>query len=163
MSKKEIRIVELPASKIVSFHGFGESPEGIAISSMLSWAEKYQSFQYKETRCFGFNNPDPTPGSTKYGYEVWLILPEKIEVEDQEVRFFKGGLYAVTHCEGMVDNAGDFIPSAWKKLMEWLENSPYQMGKHQWLEEQLPVEGLTIADMYKQGKISLDLYIPIKK
>lgn len=163
MSKEEIRIVELPASRVVSFHGFGEGPEEIAISSMLSWAEKHQSFEHKNTRCFGFNNPDPTPGSTKYGYEVWLTLPEKMEVDNQEVRLFKGGLYAVYHCEGMAENAGDFIPSSWKKLMEWLENSPYQMGKHQWLEEQLPGERLSIADMYKKGRLNLDLYIPIKK
>lgn len=163
MSTQKIKIIELPAARIVSFHGFGENPEGIALSRMFSWAEKHQVFTHKETRCFGFNNPDPTPGSSKYGYEVWLTLPDKMEIADQEVRLFEGGLYAVYHCEGTVDQAGDFIPSSWKKLMEWLENSQYQMGKHQWLEEQVPGEGLSVTDMYEQGKLSLDLYMPIKK
>lgn len=161
MMKDEVQIVELPASRIVSFYGFGKEPENTAIGAMLEWASVHHYFEKNTGRCFGFNNPDPSPGSPNYGYEVWLTLPEDLKVEKPEPQAFEGGLYAVSHCEGNLESAGNFIPSAWKKLMEWLENSAFQMGKHQWLEEQLCDEGVTLVQMYENGRISLNLFMPI--
>ena len=158
----DIHMIELPAMNYVRFYGFSENPEDIAIGDMLQWAEKNKYFKIKGGRCFGFNNPDPTPGSKKYGYEVWLTIPDGFSSQNLESKIFSGGKYAVASCSGKVQDAADFIPSAWKSLMEWLENSQNQMGKHQWLEEQLAEEGLSIADMYQQGKISLNLYMPIQ-
>lgn len=163
MHNIDARFVELPAMKIVSFHGFGQEPEGIALSAMFEWAEKHNYFRQDNSRCFGFNNPDPTPGSSNYGYEVWLTIPEGMPVEDKPEQQFKGGLYAVANCNGKIEEAGSFIPSSWKKLVEWVENSPYQMGKHQWLEEQIPVDGLSLPEMNAQGRLNLDLYLPIQK
>jgi AraC family transcriptional regulator len=163
MITSEVRIMELPAMKYVSFHGFGAEPEGIALSAMFEWAAKHEYFQSENSRCFGFNNPDPTPGSSNYGYEVWLAIPEDKNIVDKPVQHFEGGLYAVINCSGKVEEAESFIPSTWKKLVEWAENSPYQMGKHQWLEEQLPMGSLQLPEMYAQGKLNLDLYLPINK
>ncbi len=163
MSSIEVSLKELPSMQVVSFHGFGAGPEGIALTAMFEWAEKHDYFKLKNPRCFGFNNPDPTPGSSNYGYEVWLAIPEGMTVEDQSVKQFEGGLYAVANCHGNVEEAGSFIPSAWKKLVEWVENSPYQMGKHQWLEEQVPLDGMTLPEMNARRKINLDLYLPIRK
>lgn len=163
MTLNQVRLVELPAMKIASFHGFGESPEDIALSAMYEWADRHNYFQIKGVRCFGFNNPDPTPGSSNYGYEVWLSIPEGMQTEDKQVQQFEGGLYAVVNCSGKVEEAGSFIPSTWKKLAEWMENSPYQMGKHQWLEEQVPFEGISLPEMNASGKLNLDLYLPIIK
>lgn len=163
MENIDVRFLELPAMNIVSFHGFGAEPEGIALSAMFEWAAKHEYFQLENTRCFGFNNPDPTPGSSNYGYEVWLLIPERLSVEDRPVQLFSGGLYAVTNCSGKVEEAESFIPSTWKKLVEWVENSPYQMGKHQWLEEQLPLEGISLPEMYTTGRLNLDLFLPIQK
>jgi hypothetical protein len=58
-------------------------------------------------------------------------------------------------------DAFEFIPAAWKNLMEWLESSSYKMGKHQWFEEQLGEDGLSFVEMPLKGRISLDLYMPI--
>jgi DNA gyrase inhibitor GyrI len=162
MSSFEVKIVDLPAMRYVRFYGFGEGPEGIAIEKTLAWAAKNEYFENINGRWFGFNNPDPTPGSNNYGYEIWLTLPAEMQVEGIEVHSFAGGAYAVTNCSGEILQAGEFIPKAWKTLVEWVENSPYQMGKHQWLEEQLAENGLTQAQMVAQGKMSLDLYLPIK-
>lgn len=163
MENFDVKLLELPAMKIISFHGFGAEPEGIAFSTMYEWAAKHNYFQQNYTRCFGFNNPDPTPGSNNYGYEVWLTIPEGIPVEDKPVQHFDGGLYAVVNCRGKEEDAGSFIPYSWKRLVEWVENSPYQMGKHQWLEEQVPFDGLSLPEMNAQGRLNLDLYIPIQK
>lgn len=163
MNELKVKIVELPPMKVASFHGFGTGPEDIALAAMQEWAVKNKYFDKEYARCFGFNNPDPTPGSPNYGYEVWLSIPEQVEVNDTAVKQYSGGTYAVTHCEGQMQNAGEFIPSAWKKLMEWLENSSYQLGKHQWLEEQLGEDGLSLPEMAETGKLSLNLYMPVKK
>ena len=163
MSSQEIRIVELSSFRYVRFHGFGEGPEGIAIEKAMQWAAKHDYFNNKGGRWFGFNNPDPTPGSSNYGYEIWLTIPQGMQVEDMEVLDYDGGYYAVSHCAGAIDQAGEFIPGAWKALVEWVENSPYQMGKYQWFEEQLAEKGMTPDQMIAQGKMSMDLYLPIKK
>ncbi|PKN99077.1 MAG: hypothetical protein CVU42_09425 [Chloroflexi bacterium HGW-Chloroflexi-4] len=163
MATIEVSIKELGPMRMVSFHGFGAEPEGIAFAAMFEWAEKNYYFQMNSTRCFGFNNPDPTPGSSNYGYEVWLSIPEGMTVEDKPIKSFKGGFYAVANCSGPIEAGGTFIPAAWKALVEWMENSPYQMGKHQWLEEHKSVEGLSLPQMNAQGKLNLDLYLPIIK
>ncbi|PKN98135.1 MAG: hypothetical protein CVU43_16545 [Chloroflexi bacterium HGW-Chloroflexi-5] len=163
MKSNEVRITELKSMKVVSFVGFGAEPEGMALSAMFEWAAKHDYFNSEQPRCFGFNNPDPSPGSSNYGYEVWLAIPEGISVEDKPVKEFGGGLYAVSNCYGNIEQAGAFIPSSWKKLVEWVENSPYQMGKHQWLEEQVPFQGLSLPEMNTQGKLNLDLFLPIRK
>jgi len=162
MTEPKIRIVEHPSMKVISFHGFGQGPEDIAIAAMLEWVEKHTFFEYKDVRCFGFNNPDPTPGSPNYGYEIWLTLPDQLEISDAPVKTFSGGTYAVVHCEGSMAEAEEFIPSAWKSLMEWLENNKYQLGQHQWLEEHLGANGLLIPQMIKSGRLSLDLHLPIR-
>jgi DNA gyrase inhibitor GyrI len=156
-----IRILNLPAMETVSFYGFGENPEDAAISLMMKWSEEHQYFSHANGRCFGFNNPDPTPGSKNYGYEIWLTIPDGIDSGDTPKKQFSGGLYAVAHCSGMLADAFEFIPAAWKNLMEWLESSSYKMGKHQWLEEQLGEDGLSFVEMPLKGRISLDLYMPI--
>jgi len=163
MNEMKVAIVELPPMKVVSFHGFGQGPEDIALAAMQDWASIHQYFDRDNARCFGFNNPDPTPGSPNYGYEVWLPIQQQDEINDANVKQFTGGTYAMAHCEGEMQNAGEFIPSAWSKLMKWLENSSYQMGKHQWLEEQLADDGLTLPEMGKTGKLSLNMYLPVKK
>jgi DNA gyrase inhibitor GyrI len=162
MNSSEVRITELKPMKIASFHGFSTEPEGIALNAMYEWAEKHGYFKTENPRCFGFNNPDPTPGSSNYGYEVWLVIPEGMSVEDIPVKEFGGGLYAVSNCNGNIEQAGVFIPSAWKELVEWVENSRYKMGKHQWLEEQVPLQGLSLPEMNAQGKLNLDLYLPLR-
>ena len=163
MNEMNVNLVEVPPMKMVSFHGFGTGPEDLALAAMHEWARKHQYFKGDHPRCFGFNNPDPTPGSPNYGYEIWLVIPQEVAVDDATEKQFPGGTYARTHCEGQMQDAGDFIPAAWKKLMEWLENSSYQLGKHQWMEEHLADDGLTLPDMDNLGKLSLDLYLPVKK
>lgn len=163
MTAKDVRIMTLPAMKVVSFHGFGANPEDIALSAMNEWAEKHDYFRSSSARCFGFNNPDPTPGSSNYGYEAWLAVPDDLSIEDAKTRQFEGGCYAVMNCSGKIEEACAFIPASWKSLVEWLENSSHQMGKHQWLEEQLPLPGLSQSDMIKKGLLNLDLYLPIRE
>ena len=153
MSEMEVKIVKLEPLRVVSFHGFGEGPEDIAFDKLRAWAKsKGLLDDLEKHRVFGFNNPDPSPGSPNYGYEVWIEVAEGMAVaEGLTVKQFGGGLYGVTRVVG-VENIGP----GWGKLVAWRERSPYHSANHQWLEQ-----SLTPGAEVSMEALTLDLYIPI--
>jgi AraC family transcriptional regulator len=155
MNDIEVRIVTLPPMRVMCVNGFGEGPEGMAFDQMRAWAASHDQLG-KPHRIFGYNNPDPSPGSPNYGYDVWITVDEALQ-GDEEARIidFPGGLYAVTRIE--VNEPGKEIPAAWQKLVKWMESSKYRHGRHQWLEEH-------IGTLDKAGNalpFTLDLHLPI--
>jgi AraC family transcriptional regulator len=158
MDMEEIRIVNLPPMRMASFYAFGESPETKAYDKMIKWAEAHSCWLVPPAvRVFGFNNPDPSEGSPNYGYEFWLTIgPEVQQDEDIKIKQFSGGLYAVMNCDVSGD-PGEFIPTAWSKLVNWCESSHYHFGNHQWLEEHLT------RNKTNQTAFVLDLYLPISE
>lgn len=159
---ENVKIIELPAFHYINFNGFGKSPELEAIEKLRNWLDQNQTTIGK-CRFFGFNNPDPMPGSENYGYEIWAEIPSGKEKLFPDVKFFPGGLYAMLHCSGLLEEADKFIPGSWQKLTAWLESSPYRLGQHQWLEEQLGEDDGNFITLLNKGKMSLDLYMPIVK
>ncbi len=152
----DVQIVRLEPMRVASFHAFGREPEHAAWQKLATWAESMGYLADEETHpIFGFNNPNPSPGSPNYGYEFWMALgPEVESTADVPVKEFPGGLYAVTRCQ--VNNMpGDTIPAGWQQLVAWREESPYSMGNHQWLEKHI-----SLGDLRK-GEFDLDLYMPI--
>ena len=137
MSNAEVRIVKLEKMRVASVLGFGSSPELEAWDKLLNWAgEKGLLGDLGKVRFFGFNNPDPSNGSPNYGYEQWMTVPSEIEGDKGvKVKEFPGGLYAVASCVG----AGNIFP-AWQKLVVWCEESIYEFGEGQALEELLNPE-----------------------
>jgi len=152
MSEFEVKIVELPRMRVASFYGFSEHPEDDASTAANKWLHKHGLLKKGAYRDFGFNNPNPSAGSPKYGYEVW-ILPNGEMPEDDETEYkeFAGGLYAVGKCNGL-----ETIGQDWQKLNAWRDASEYQCSEHQWLEEVLdpPVELKDLRFL---------LYLPISK
>lgn len=157
MNENEVRIVRLEPKRAVRFHGFGSNPENLAWEKMEAWAEPRGFLDLsKEHRIFGFNNPNPSPGSPNYGYEFWLTLdPDDEPGGDVEVDDLPGGgqLYAVTRCEVRGD-AYEVIPATWQKLITWREESRYREAGHQWLEEHIEAE-------VPGAEFVLDLFLPI--
>jgi AraC family transcriptional regulator len=155
MSDFEVRIVELKPMRVASFLGFGESPETIAWDKLMAWARPRGLLDDLEKhRKFGFNNPNPSPGSPNYGYEAWIVVESDREAEaDEKVLDVDGGLYAVTRCE-VPTGKFEVIGATWKSLVAWREDGHYQCGTHQWLEEMLP-------DSPPDTEFVLDLYLPI--
>jgi DNA gyrase inhibitor GyrI len=155
MNELDVRIVKLDPMRVASSYGFGSSPELIAFEKMHAFLKSKGLMEGYGTkhRHFGFNNPDPMPGSPNYGYEVWVTVDPEIEPEG-EVRIidFPGGLYAVTRIQGV-----EKIGETWKELARWREKSAYNQATHQWLENLLnPLE----TDF---GKFVFDLYLPISE
>ena len=155
MNELDVKIVKLPPMRVACVNGFGEGPEGMAFDKMKAWAEAHHLIG-EQYRLFGYNNPDPSPGSLNYGYDVWITVDESVQA-DGEARIieFPGGLYAVTRID--VKDPGDEIPATWQKLVKWMENSKYHHGQHQWLEEHIgPLE-----EMGGDQPFTLDLHLPI--
>jgi AraC family transcriptional regulator len=155
MSNMNIRIVKLPPMRVACVNGFGEGPEGMAFEKMRAWATAHNLLG-TSYRLFGYNNPDPSPGSPNYGYDVWITVGGSVQA-DKEARIidFPGGLYAVARME--VKDPGSDIPGAWQKLVKWMENSKYRHGRHQWLEEHIgPLE-----EIVEGRPFTLDLHLPI--
>ncbi|OGO06708.1 MAG: hypothetical protein A2Y73_02815 [Chloroflexi bacterium RBG_13_56_8] len=155
MSEIEVRIVKVDPMRVASVWGFGESPELIAYGKLLAWAKpKGLLDDCEKHRVFGFNNPNPSPGSPNYGYEYWITVGPDMEPEgDVRILDFRGGLYAVARCEIQGDPA--IIGETWKLLDAWVAESAYRMSNHQWLEEHLNTENIL------EGTWTMDLYYPI--
>jgi DNA gyrase inhibitor GyrI len=156
MSELKVRIIELEPLRVASVLGFGETPEDLAWKKLTTWAKAQGIYQdLNQHRIFGFNNPNPSPGSPNYGYEFWITVGPEVEPEGEvEIKEFPGGLYAVTRC--YVDKKPyETIPAAWESLVRWREDSSYRHADHQWLEEHLWL------DEYPEGDWDLDLYLPI--
>lgn len=165
--EEKFRIVELPPSKVVSFHAMGESlgdPETKANAKMRAWAKQQKiSEVYTKHKVYGFNNPDPkyiketgeflVNKENPYGYEFWVTVDDDFDPgADITVKQFHGGLYAVASCKGVWD-----IGRAWKELYSWVkESDKYKMAGHQCLEHAL-------NDEIDGEKIEFDIYFPISK
>jgi len=145
MGELEVRIVRLEPLHVASALGYGESPEELAWKKILAWAKSEGLLEdLTAVRFFGFNNPDPSPASPNYGYEQWITVGPEVEAQGEiEIKDFSGGLYAVTRCQGIPS-----ISATWKKLVAWLEDSPYERAHHQWLEECLPPLEDNVFDLY---------------
>jgi len=149
----DVSIITLPAMRVVSCHGFGEGPEGLAHEKLAAWADAHNTWEHPPLpRVFGFNNPNPMPGNSQYGYELWLTVDAAVKVEEgYPIKDFAGGRYAVLRVTN-VEN----IPAAWQQLMTWVETSPYRPAQHQWLEEHVKFRDLPYTEYV------LDLYFPIQ-
>ena len=159
MKELDVRIVELKAMRVASVYAFGDSPETAAWDKLVAWiSRKDLADQLDNHRIFGFNNPNPSPGSPNYGYEFWITVGPDVEPEeDVRIEEFRGGLYAITRCE-VKGEPYKTIPETWKQLVQWLVDSKYKHASHQWVEEHIwppPDQPQQIEELI------LDLYAPI--
>jgi effector-binding domain-containing protein len=153
MSELEVRIVEMPPMRVASAHGFGESPEPLAWEKILAFAQA-KGIDVGQARFFGFNNPNPSPGSPNYGYEQWMTVGPEVEAEDDIViKEIPARSYAVTRFKGLEN-----ITRVWQELVLWFEDSPYKRPAHWWSEclEEL----LTPPDVPPE-EYEFNLYLPI--
>lgn len=152
MSDLEVRIVQMEPMRVASAHGFGTNPEEQAWNKILAFAEE-KGIDTDEARFFGFNNPNPSPGSPNYGYEQWVTVGPDVKAEGEiTIKEIPARQYAVTHCDGL-----DTITKDWQELVLWFENSPYKKPAHwcECLEELLSPPGAPFEEY------NFDLYLPI--
>ncbi len=154
MKSLDVRIVRLEPMRVASAHGFGQIPEEIAWNKILAFAAAKNLLNMPEgPRFFGFNNPNPAPGSPNYGYEQWMTVGPDVEgAGDVKIKEIPSRLYAVARCEGL-----DTIGEDWRQLVTWFEDSHYKKPAHfyEGLEELLVPPDGSYEDYV------FDLYLPI--
>ncbi len=155
----EIKLVTLEDMRVISFHGFGKEPEGIAWQHLREWITKNSHEAMIETqRFFGFNHPNPAPGSENYGYEQWMTLPVAYEPkEGEKILMLQGGLYAVG---GFRDSTPESFGPAWQCLNDWRVDSEYGYDEsRQWLEELLTKDSV----LSERPSVDFDCFMPVMK
>ncbi len=155
MSEPLVQIVTLKPMRMASAYGFGDSPEEQAWQRISAWA-KPKGFLGDKTAhpMYGFNNPNPSPASAHYGYEIWMKVEPGVEPSgDIRIIEFMGGTYATTRCHAQGDPAKN-IPAAWKALVGWCKENNHRFGHHQPLES-------VVSGQDNPAELILDLYCPI--
>ncbi|EGD47859.1 transcription activator effector binding [Ruminiclostridium papyrosolvens DSM 2782] len=151
---------ELEPTRAAYFCYYGKEPEHHAFAVMAEWLNKNGlNINEQKLRIFGYNNPNPSsPNEEEYGYEVCVTVADNIVVNDDLVKekILGGGLYAVTNVKrGQDGDIGGEIVKAWNRFKNWISDSKYVYGGHQWLEEHL---GFDDNANHIGG---IDLYMPI--
>jgi DNA gyrase inhibitor GyrI len=154
MTLRDVRIVDLPSMRVVSSLGFGREPEDQAWKQLLRFAANAGiDPKQKGFRTYGFNNPNPAPGSDNYGYEIWLPVGPDIEaVPPIQINQVPGGKYAVVRFAGLSN-----IGRMWGELVAWFEDSPYACPPN-WCQ---CLEALQNPLEPDPDKWVFDLYLPI--
>ena len=115
----EVRTVNLPTMTVASALGFGKEPETQAGQMIGEFAAAHGiESGSKDHPLFGFNNPNPSPGSDNYGYELWVRVEPGTEAADPIViKEIPAASYAVTRFTGLSN-----IGRVWKEFAAWYED-----------------------------------------
>ena len=154
---KELKVwyVDLPDMTVASALGFGAEPEHQAAVMLNEFTAKHGFTPGSPGHeSFGFNNPNPSPGSPNYGYELWCkVDPDTKPEPPVKIKQIPGARYAVTRCSGLSN-----IGKAWKAFSAWYEdhhgNTP-QCTIQCWLES------LQTPDEPDPEKWEMDLMIVV--
>ncbi len=149
MKSSEIRVLQLEPLRLATLLGSGRTPERSAWRALLDWA--------RQNGCL-----ETTPAPRFFGYDVWrtkdthdyrvmmTISADHRRDSTIDIMTLPGGMYAVQRVRGIGN-----IPQAWQQLDDWLTDSDYQLGHHQWLEEHI-----AFIDLPDEEYV-LDLYLPL--
>jgi len=118
LTDKDVRIVYLPPATVAASHYIGDEPEHHAAMVMDKFVLESNLPELKpDLRHYGFNHPNPKDDTNFHGYEMWVTIPEDMEVPPPlEKKRFAGGLYAA-HMIPM----GAF--EEWEWLTKWVGSS----------------------------------------
>ncbi len=158
----EIRIVCLPKMTFACYSAESTSPENDCNQVMSKFILDNNIKEMEGFRHFGFNNPNPTEGSSVYGYEMWAVIPNEFDVPAPLwKKEFSGGLFASMVCT--IADIGD----RWQKLYSWtMESTKYEIDylpgtDRVGLEETINYDDFN-SPKTLPAEMQLDLLIPIK-
>lgn len=114
----DVRIVYLPPATVAAAHVIGEEPEYQAGALIDAFVREAGLCAIKpDLRHYGFNHPNPVDETGRHGYEMWVTIPDGMEVAPPLAKKrFAGGLYAA-HMISM----GNF--HEWQWLFDWVSKS----------------------------------------
>jgi DNA-binding transcriptional MerR regulator len=153
---RDVRLLRIPQMVVASYRAESETPEKDCSEVMNRFILDNALHKKSGFRHFGFNHPSPSENNPVYGYEMWVAIPEELDVPSPLVkRKFEGGFYA-----SIPTKLGE-IGERWQQLYEWVKSSDqYEVDRSlQWLEECTDFETFRLGD---ETKKQLDLLEPIK-
>ncbi len=167
LKDRDVRIVYLPPATVAAYQYVGHEPEMHVNQVLDRFVRESDLVHIKpDLRHFGFNAPNPVDESGYHGYEMWVTIPDDMELPEPLVKKqFEGGLYAA-----------HMIPfgafEEWGWLSEWVKKHPKYEGNsagkgHEcmWglLEEHLNyIHHVNLENTEPEG-LQLDLLHPIKE
>lgn len=164
---KDVRIVYLPPATVAASHYIGKDPEHNSSKPLDKFVRESGLCKIKpDLRHYGFNNPNPSNDNPDYGYEMWVTIPDDMELPEPLVKkHFEGGLYAA-HMIPM----GNFHEWEWlcnwvlndnpKYEPNWVEDGGECMGGL--LEEHINYINHVNLPQSEPDDMQLDLLFPIK-
>lgn len=153
LNRNEVRVIDLKPFRAVILQKISQTPEKDVWEQTVQFVKKHNLESLHTTRYFGFDNPSPQSSNPVYGYEMWITVTDDFNCDDVEIRDIPNGLYAVTTSFSAAE-----IGERWKLLNNWVKESEYKTGDHQWLEEAI------VLDLeVESGDFQLDLNYPLSK
>lgn len=166
LTDRDVRIVYLPPATVASYQYEGDEPETQVNHVIDSFVREHDLIHVKpDLRHYGFNCPCPKDETMQHGYEMWVTVPEDMEIPAPLVRKqFAGGLYAA-----VMIPFGAF--DVWERLGQWVKNSAqYEYNgswnpDHMfgWLEEHLNYVNHVMLENTEPEGLQLDLLMPVKE
>ncbi|MHB1365010.1 MAG: MerR family transcriptional regulator [Eubacteriales bacterium] len=166
LTDRDVRIIYLPPATVVAYQYEGNEPENKVNKVIDKFVLDHDLPKIKpDLRHYGFNAPNPIDESNDHGYEMWVTIPDELEVPEPLVKkHFEGGLYAAHTIP-----FGAF--EEWEWLHKWVQNSEkYEYNGNWdsknmfgWLEESLNYVNRVRQPNPEGDGFQLDLLIPVKE
>ena len=166
LSARDVRIVYLPPAWVASYRTEGFNPETDVNAVIDAFVRENDLIRRKpDLRHYGFNAPNPHDASNYHGYEMWVTIPEEMNVPAPlEKKVFSGGLYAA-----YMIPFGAF--EMWDALNRWVsESERYEYRgdwngdtMFDWLEEHINYVTHVRLGNSEPEDLQLDLLIPIRE
>lgn len=166
LTDRDVRIVYLPPAWVASYRAEGFNPEADVIAVVHPFVRQNDLVRRKpDLRQYGFNAPNPHDATNYHGYEMWVTIPDEMDVPAPlEKKYFKGGLYAAYAIPfgafEMWDALNRWVSESTRYAYrgDWNENTMFD-----WLEEHLNfVNHVKLENSEPEG-MQLDLLIPIRE
>jgi DNA gyrase inhibitor GyrI len=122
----EVKVMELPAMRVMSCRVVSAEPEDESIRKLGNWLAQH-GMDIKKLRTFGFDSPisEAEAQAGMRGYEIGAWVSDEVKADDGiQERLYGGGLYAVVTVENAFEAPFESIPGGWKHLNAWVANSP---------------------------------------
>ena len=164
LTDRDVRILYLPPMTVAAYQYDGDFPERHVRDVVDTFVKDSRLVEIKpDLRHFGFNSPNPNTG--RHGYEMWVTIPEDMEVPlPLTKKQFSGGMYGA-----YMIPMGAF--EEWDWLMYWAaqgsERYIYDGGRDgnntlHCLEEHLDYIHHVYLPDTEPPEMQLDLLIPVR-
>ena len=163
----DVRIVYLPPATVAAAHVIDDEPEAKTSELLDRFVRMSGLAESKpDLRHYGFNHPNPKDETGAHGYEMWVTIPDNMEVPAPLTKKrFAGGMYAA-HMIPM----GNF--QDWEKLIRWADAQEEYRFAGDWNDQDhmcgLLEENLNYLTHLMEGNsepegMQLDLLLPLRK